>query len=119
MSKKLKRTAGNANKLPNGYVLQCYEAQSLWQGGGWDAKCVCVPSGEKPIIDSPGNLYIGPKTWDIERKSDIGNIRMGLRTKSIDRAISWKKKRESPGIPAEWLREEIMDAINRRRGGRK
>ena len=106
---------GEVRRIPDGYVLQCYETQSLWQGMGWGASVVCIPSGSKPIIDSPGNLYDGPKTWDIERKSDMGEIRMGLRTKSIDRAIAWKARRESEDTPEDWIRQEIMEAIAKRR----
>jgi hypothetical protein len=79
--------------LPEGYILVGIEIQSLYVGGGRYPDVVCVRRGERPVIDSPGNLYDGPRTWDIERKGDMGEIRMGLRTRSPERMLAWLQRR--------------------------
>jgi len=61
---------------------------------------VCVRSGKDPVIDTVGNLYDGPRTWDIERRGDIGEIRFGLRTKSVARMCDWLARREDDIIEA-------------------
>jgi hypothetical protein len=93
-----------------GCVLVGVKFQSLWQGEGYYYDVVAVPEGEKPSIAVVGNLYQGRRTWDIERKSDMGRIEFGIRTKSVKRAKEWLSKRE-PYKREEWLDSVISKAI--------
>ena len=99
--------------IPEGYILVGYRAQSLWQGMGMSVGIACVRRGMKPQIGCPGNLYDGPRTWDIERTSDMGRIEFGLRTSDIERMVDWYRRR-SNDTPREWVEVEIRDAIERR-----
>ena len=99
--------------IPDGYILVGYRVQSLWQGMGWSVGIVCVRRGTRPVIDSPGNQYAGPRTWDIERRGDMGRIEFGLRTTNIERMVDWYRRR-SNDTPREWVEVEIREAIERR-----